>query len=123
MIKKIATVTVLTALLATGVAMAKPFGDPEKMAAWLDKRIERMTEKLSLNDDQAAKVKTIMQEQMEKRKAMMEQHRTETEARLGTVLTSEQMQKMQEMKEKRKEKRGKGEGRHGKHHGGGRCNN
>jgi Spy/CpxP family protein refolding chaperone len=123
MIKKIATVTVLTTLLAAGIAVAKPsFDDPEKMTAWLDKRVERMTEKLSLTNDQATQMKTIMQEQMEKRKAMMEQHRKETEERFATVLNEEQMKKMQELKEKRKEMRGKrGDKHHGKGHGGKHC--
>ena len=64
-------------------------------------RMEKLTKKLDLTDDQKAKLEVIFKEQQAKRKALTE----ETHERMSEVLTAEQMEKMQEMKKRRQEKR------------------
>lgn len=53
-----------------------------------EKGLERMTEYLQLNEEQASQVKQIFQEQRE-----------QTQARLQTVLTAEQFQKLKDRRQ------------------------
>ncbi|TXH67563.1 MAG: hypothetical protein E6Q83_17390 [Thiothrix sp.] len=87
-----------------------------KMAEHIDRRVSRMKESLSLTDDQAAQLKTILTEQHTKHEAL----RTETETRVNGVLTPEQATKLKTLRDERgygKDRDGKG--RHGGHHRGG----
>ena len=83
--------------------------DPEKRAT---KITERLTEALSLDAAQAEKIKEIHlkysermhsirsqegEEDRSKKRAAMQQMRTDIEAEIKTVLTEEQYQKIQEM--------------------------
>lgn len=100
-------------LLGSSVAVAGPFGGyggqggnhDERMQHRLEKRLERMSTHLNLTDAQKMQVKSIMQEQMNKRKTVMQQLRTETQTRISTVLTPEQQQRMREMRAKREQRR------------------
>ncbi len=83
--------------------------DPEQMA---QKHTERLTERLDLSEEQAAKVKAIQLDAIadrqearengewtkENRRAYMQQQRSEKEAELKEVLTDEQEQKWEELK-------------------------
>ena len=64
-------------------------------------RMEKLTKKLDLTDDQKAKLEVIFKEQHVKYKAVKE----ETQKRMSEVLTAEQMEKMQKIKKRRQEKR------------------
>jgi protein CpxP len=64
-------------------------------------RIERLTKELGLTDEQKTKMEAIFKEQHEKFKALRE----ETHNKLGTVLSPEQMAKMDELKKQRQEHR------------------
>lgn len=71
----------------------------------------RIAKKLELTESQLPAFQAIMQTQMEKRRALHEEFRaqsqeleTETQQELATVLTPEQLEKLQTMKEKRQEK-------------------
>ncbi len=64
------------------------------------RRMERLSKELSLTDEQKAAMETLFKEQHEKFKAIHE----ETRNKLGTILTPEQLAKMDEMKKHRLEK-------------------
>lgn len=64
-------------------------------------RIERLTKELNLTDEQKTQVEAIFKEQHDKFKALRE----ETHAKLGTVLSPEQMTRMEELKKQRWEHR------------------
>ena len=59
-------------------------------------RIERLTQQLNLSDEQKTQVEKIFQEQIEKQRAIHD----ETQARLKSVLTEEQMAKMDQMRQR-----------------------
>lgn len=63
-------------------------------------RIERLTKELDLTSEQKSQLTQIFQEQQAKREAI----RQETDQRLKTVLTPEQMTKFEELKNQRHEK-------------------
>jgi protein CpxP len=73
-------------------------------------RIERLTKELNLTDEQKTKVEAIFKEQQEKFKALHE----ETHTKLGTVLSPEQVSKLDELKKQRWEHK-KQRGEHRKH--------
>ena len=87
-------------------------------------RMERLSEKLDLTDEQKTRLEVMFEEQRVQRKAMREAMRTKMHANMAEVLDDEQMQKMTEMHENRKNrkngKNGKGHGRHGHGHGHGK---
>ncbi|MBL1264268.1 hypothetical protein [Candidatus Methylomicrobium oryzae] len=62
-------------------------------------RIERLTQELQLTDQQKNEVEAIFKEQHDKFKALHD----ETHSKLGTVLTPEQMTKLDELKKQRRE--------------------
>lgn len=74
--------------------------------------VERLAERLELNEEQQAKVRALFEEQREQRNAMREQMR----GKMAEVLTPDQLAKMEAMRgqhrEYRKEKRGHRKGRH-----------
>ena len=63
-------------------------------------RFERLAKKLDLNDEQKGKLEAIFKEQREKFDAV----RQETRVRMQSVLSPEQMTKLDELKQQRKEK-------------------
>ncbi|MGR9099526.1 MAG: periplasmic heavy metal sensor [Gammaproteobacteria bacterium] len=63
-------------------------------------RMERLSKKLNLTEEQSGQLEAIFKEQREKFKAVHE----ETRARMREILTEEQMAKMDEMKKRRQEK-------------------
>jgi Spy/CpxP family protein refolding chaperone len=76
-------------------------------------RADRMQEELQLSEEQAVKVREIMNEQHEKRRALHEGTRTkmdalheETRAKLGKVLDEDQMNRFDEMQQQRRGKKG-----------------
>lgn len=95
--KSILTLALVLTLPLT--AMAFPGGDqgPEGRHG---QRIERLTKELNLTDEQKTKVEAVFKEQHEKFKAVHE----ETKSKLSTVLSPEQMTKMDELKKQHKEK-------------------
>lgn len=78
------------------------------------KRLAFMKEKLGLSDEQVTKVKAIMDEREQKMKVAMDDAKKQME----TVLTADQLKKMQDMRGQH-DGRGEKDGRHGDHHGGG----
>lgn len=62
-------------------------------------RVERLTKELNLSAEQKSKVEAIFKEQHEKFKALHE----ETHTKLGTVLSPEQMSKLEALKQQRRE--------------------
>jgi protein CpxP len=64
-------------------------------------RIERLTKELNLTDEQKAKVEAIFKTQHDKFKALHE----ETHTQLGTVLSPEQLTKLDDLKKQRWEHR------------------
>ncbi len=95
--KTILTLALVLTLPLT--AMAFPGGDQDPEGRH-GKRIERLTKELNLTGEQKTKVEIIFQEQHEKFKAIHE----ETQTKLSTVLSPEQITKMEELKKQHKEK-------------------
>ncbi|EIC29991.1 Spy/CpxP family protein refolding chaperone [Methylomicrobium album] len=62
-------------------------------------RIERLTNELNLTGEQKSKVEAIFNEQHEKLKVLHD----ETHTKLGTVLSPEQMSKLEALKKQRRE--------------------
>lgn len=98
------------ALISTGVAAAPPGDEP---APRMERHMERMADKLDLDEAQAAKFKEIMQaahaqrhEVMQKQfeivKPQMEAIESDTRTKLGSVLNEQQMEQYDQMAEKRK---------------------
>jgi len=100
--KKILIVGALLAsaqLALAGPMMGKRFDPPS-----VEKRVERMTEALSLSDEQAQNVTTIMTNYDEQRKPLMEQLKQLRDAErkeIGAVLTDEQKEKLADMRDRR----------------------
>lgn len=103
--KNIATVAFLLGLSAavpTLRAGHEP-GHPEKaeqMEKWNEKRVERLTEKLSLTPEQQKSLKAVFDEQAAKHGKTMK----ETDEKINALLTPEQKTKFEKMKSERKEK-------------------
>lgn len=72
-----------------------PHGGPH--AGMIGERVERLGRELNLTDEQKAQVKTIIQEEHAKHKAIFD----ETRARLDGVLNAEQKTKFDEMMKNR----------------------
>ena len=96
----------------------------EVMNKRLDRRMNKMTEKLELTDAQVPKVRAVFEASQAKRLEIMEKHKGDREAarpemkalkqnpraQLDAILTPEQVQTLEQMKKDHKGKRGK----HGK---------
>jgi len=94
--------------LIAGQAMAHcgkcGLGDKDN-AGWLDAKMEKMTKNLELSDEQAAEIRAIMEEKMEKKSAIkadkmdkIEAVKEEYSAKIKAVLNDEQNAKYEEMK-------------------------
>lgn len=91
-------VAVLFGVALTGpVALAKYRGDKGER---MDRRVERLSSELGLNDLQEAKIRSIFEEQKEKMKALRE----ETRKKVASVLTADQKAKFESLREKKKDK-------------------
>jgi periplasmic protein CpxP/Spy len=89
-------------LLAATAAMAGPHarGYSQDPAAFAENRVERMTERLDLTPEQQVEIRTILEEQ----RALADQQRQETRARIGAVLTPEQLARIDERHQVRMER-------------------
>ena len=86
---------------------------PEERA---DKRVKRMTEKLSLTDDQAKKIHAMQIEFAQEEKAdreAMKAKRVAQKAEIRAMLTDEQIVKFDKMEAKHKERRKAKKGKRG----------
>jgi protein CpxP len=95
---KIATLAIALALPLTAAAF--PGSGGGCFEGHRGDRMERMTKKLDLTDEQKGKLEVIFKEQKEKFDAIHQ----ETRNRMQTVLSSEQMAKLDELKKIRQEK-------------------
>ncbi|GAA5110785.1 Spy/CpxP family protein refolding chaperone [Alloalcanivorax gelatiniphagus] len=93
-------ITTLALALVTGAALAGPVMAAPKPGPNPDRMVEHMAKELDLNADQQARIKTIMEEQGKKMRALHD----ETESRVKAVLTPEQQAKAEAMRDKRREK-------------------
>ena len=96
--KKIIIMAMAIALPLTVSAMPGEGAGPGGKHA---NRLEKLTKKLDLTDDQKAKLEVIFKEQHAKHKALREETRELT----NQVLTAEQKEKMKEMTKNRQDKR------------------
>lgn len=93
--KKMVIISVLTTAFI-GTVWAMPQGSPSP-----EKRIERMQQKLGLDDSQAQAIRQIM----ESKRAEIQQIRESSVAQINAVLTPEQQQQFAELRERRQDKR------------------
>ena len=96
---------------------------------FLDRRLEHMTESLSLSTTQQQQVRGILSGAAQQRRALMEQSRLDesspreamqalrerTQAQLSSVLNAEQRTQLEAMRARRGERGEHGEGGHGRH--------
>ncbi len=94
--KKLIAIVAVAALFSATPALANR-GDGQH----LDKKIEKMKEKLTLTDEQASQVRAIFEAKHAKMQALMDEATAEVKA----VLTPEQAVKYDEMKKEWKEKK------------------
>lgn len=101
----------------------------EVMNKRLDRRMEKMTEKLELTDAQVPKVRAVFENSQAQRLEIMQKHKGDreaarpefkalkqsTRAQLDAILTADQIQKLEQMKKDHKGKRHGKRGKHGKH--------
>jgi len=64
-----------------------------------------LTKKLNLDKQQEKQVQIIMKQQRKEARTWRKQHRQETEAKLSTVLNTEQMEKFKTLKQQRRDLR------------------
>ncbi len=118
-----ATLAILTAAAATAQPRQR-MPDPEQR---LERMMSHLTGELDLSDEQAARVRTILGEQIQKQQEMfearreesqqaretmredMEKWRQETDGRMSEVLTEEQTEKYQEYMQKNRRRGPRGE--------------
>lgn len=96
--KKIITIVLALALPLTVAAF--PGGHDGDFKGHKGDRVEQLAKKLDLSAEQQEQLKQVFEEQHAKREAL----RQETEQRMQTVLTPEQMTKFEELKKQRHEK-------------------
>jgi len=106
--KTIVALMLSATLIPAAVFAGSHYGDK------IEHRVERMTEQLQLNEQQRVEVQKIFEEQYEKKRAMREQMRAETQARIGKVLTPEQQAQWQQQREARKQRACDHHGKDGK---------
>ncbi len=108
--------TSLCVLLPLSTSMAEGGRGHKGKKMNLDKRIEKMQEKLDLSDEQADQVYDIMKnrkknsscknlESFTERKNCRAASKEAAQSEINALLTPEQQQKFAEMKEKRKERK------------------
>lgn len=97
--RKVASLVIALALFVSVPAFANEGGWDGK-GNYGEKKVERLKEKLSLNDAQAAQIKAILDSKKEQMIALKKQ----THDQINAVLTPEQRQKYEAMKKEFKEK-------------------
>jgi len=122
------SILTILVLLAAGLTFAQPSQEsqaptPDKHAGMhheesADQHLQMLSEKLNLTDDQKAKVKPVLQDQMQQMKAVREdsslseeQKRTKMKSihesmheQINSVLTPEQQVKFKQMKQEQMQK-------------------
>ncbi|MDD2740557.1 MAG: hypothetical protein PHR94_16640 [Methylomonas lenta] len=94
-------ITIALALALPFAVFAFPGGqDGDHFKGHKGDRVERLTKELNLTPEQTSQLTQVFQEEQAKREAI----RKETDQRLQTVLTPEQMTKFEELKKQRHEK-------------------
>ena len=103
----------LAACLSLGIFVSNALAHPPS----IERRLEKMTEKLGLNEGQVSQLRTVFEsvkakcsgfEQREERRACRQDNRESVKAELATILTPEQLELHKEMrKERRMRKRGR----------------
>jgi protein CpxP len=96
--KKLISILLALSLPLTAIALEEPQGGLPRHHG---QKIEHLTEELGLNTEQKVKVEAIFKEQKEKFKGI----HAETRTRLQTVLTPEQIAKLDEIHKNRHESR------------------
>ncbi|MCK5180398.1 MAG: hypothetical protein KAR32_12790 [Candidatus Omnitrophica bacterium] len=96
----------------------------KKSEDWVQKSIERMTEKLGLTEDQVPQVEALVKEKAEKKKAVKEECRAKTKiirdeysAKIKSLLNEEQQKKFDECKKEREEEAKEMKGKRGEGYG------
>jgi Spy/CpxP family protein refolding chaperone len=121
----------LIAVMVTVYAAMPAAADSGKHGAGFKPDMDTLTEKLELTEEQAAALHTILEEQRDKRRALIQQYKgqghearellrgefqqlkEETDQRLATVLSAEQLQEFQAWSEERRQHRRERGGRRG----------
>ena len=118
-----AVMGLLVAVMVTVYATMPAAADPGKRGAGFKPDMEALTERLELTEEQAAALRTILEEQRDKRRALIQQYKEkdhearellrgefqqlqeETNQRLATVLSAEQLQEFKSWGEERRQHR------------------
>lgn len=98
----------LLLLLLAGTASAMPPHDREP-------DFDRMAERLELDDSQKASFITIMKEAHQEKKAQREATKEKTKQQLASILTEEQLGKMEQAHDRRDERRKEMKGKKRRH--------
>jgi Spy/CpxP family protein refolding chaperone len=93
----------LIAVMVTVYAIMPAAADSGKHGAGFKPDMDTLTEKLALTEEQAVALRTILEEQRDKRRALIQQLKEETDQRLATVLSAEQLQEFQAWSEERRQ--------------------
>lgn len=114
--KKLIILTVLLAFAGVTPVFAHcgkcGVGDDKKVMD-VDAKVEKLTKKLGLSEDQANKLRPVLQEKMDKKKALKEKKMADMQAihddyqaKLKGILTPEQLTKYEAMKKEMMEHKG-----------------
>jgi Spy/CpxP family protein refolding chaperone len=111
----------LTAVMVTVYATTPAVADSGKRGAGFKPDMDALTERLELTEEQAAALRAILEEQRDKRQALIQQYKEqghearellrgefhqlkeETNQRLATVLSAEQLQEFKTWSEERRQ--------------------
>lgn len=89
--------------LLSSIAIVALVASPAFAMGDSQKRVERMTQELNLNETQQQQIQAIMEQQ----RAELEALREQSKSKIAAVLTPEQQAKFDELREERKAKYGK----------------
>lgn len=108
----IAVAAIVATMAVGGVAIAGDKGScgghhgkghwGESAGKHSEKRLNRLAEKLELNDEQKTQIQAIMESNRTEMQQHFEQQREATKAQLGEVLSAEQLEEFENMIEKKK---------------------
>jgi len=107
-------------MLVSGVLVAAPGWAGDKGSHHghdPEKKLQKLTKKLELTEEQQAKIKPILEQKHEQLQALhkqMKDVRMNAQAQVEAQLTPEQVEKLKELREKHKQCKGKKKGKHGK---------
>lgn len=83
---------------------AQAKNDPDKK---IEHRLKKMDEKLNLTEEQEAKMRDLFTRQMQTKQAQKEQRKA-YKAEMKSILTAEQLAKLEEMRKEKAKSKGKG---------------